>query len=54
MRLLPADFQFDDNWDRYLGYMASTINYVRALLDCDVILGGYVGAYLEPYLDEIR
>ena len=54
MRLLPADFQFDDNWDRYLGYMASTINYVRALLDCDVILGGYVGAYLEPSLDEIR
>ena len=42
------------NWDRYLNYMASTINNVRALLDCDVILGGYVGAYLEPYLDEIR
>ncbi|MCR5591947.1 MAG: hypothetical protein K6F73_10505 [Lachnospiraceae bacterium] len=23
-------------------------------MDCDVILGGYVGAYLEPYLDEIK
>ena len=43
-----------DNWDRYLDYMASAINNVRALLDCDIILGGYVGAYLEPYLDEIK
>ncbi|MCR4658112.1 MAG: ROK family protein [Lachnospiraceae bacterium] len=43
-----------DNWDRYLDYMASTVNYVRALMDCDIILGGYVGAYLEPYLSEIK
>ena len=43
-----------DNWDRYLDYMASAVNNVRALMDCDVILGGYVGAYLEPYLDEIK
>ena len=47
MRILNA-------WNRYLDYIASTINYVRTLLDCDVILGGYVGAYLEPYMDEIR
>lgn len=43
-----------DNWDRYLSYMASTVNNVRTVLDCDIILGGYVGAYLEPYLDEIK
>lgn len=43
-----------DNWDRYLDYLASAINNVRALLDCDIILGGYVGAYLEPYLTEIK
>ena len=43
-----------NDWDRYLDYLAATINNVRVLLDCDIILGGYVGAYLEPYLDEIR
>ncbi len=43
-----------DNWNRYLDYIASTVNIVRAVLDCDVILGGYVGAYLEPYMDDIR
>ena len=49
-----ADEKLLYNWDAYLNYLASAINNVRALLDCDVILGGYVGAYLEPYLEEIR
>ena len=49
-----SDEKILDNWDRYLDYMASAINNVRALLDCDIILGGYVGAYLEPYLTEIK
>ncbi|SKB45908.1 Sugar kinase of the NBD/HSP70 family, may contain an N-terminal HTH domain [Lachnospiraceae bacterium] len=43
-----------DNWSQYLDYMVSTVNIVRTILDCDIILGGYVGAYLEPYLDEIK
>ena len=51
---VTTDEKILDNWDRYLDYMASTIINVRAILDCDIILGGYVGAYLEPYLDEIK
>lgn len=31
-----------------------TVHSVHALLDCPVILGGYVGEYIEPYLDDIR
>ncbi len=49
-----SDSRLLDNWDRYLYYLAATINNVRSLMDCDIILGGYVGAYLEPYLDEIK
>ena len=22
--------------------------------DCDVVLGGYVGSFIEPYIDELR
>ena len=51
---VTADEKVLVNWERYLNYMASTVNNVRSLLDCDIILGGYVGAYLEPYLEEIR
>lgn len=43
-----------DAWERYLDYTAQTVNIVRAVLDCDIILGGYVGAYLEPYLADIK
>ncbi|MBR4831949.1 MAG: ROK family transcriptional regulator [Butyrivibrio sp.] len=49
-----TDERILDSWDKYLEYTASTVNIVRSVLDCDIILGGYVGAYLEPYLDEIK
>ena len=43
-----------DNFNQYLDYIAKAVMNVRAILDCDIILGGYVGAYLEPYIGEIR
>lgn len=41
-------------WNTYLSYLAIAVNNVRMLFDCKVILGGYVGAYLEPYLEELK
>ncbi len=41
-------------WEEYLHYLAIVINNLRVSFDCDVVLGGYVGRYLEPYLGEIR
>lgn len=41
-------------WDKYLGYLALTVNTVHALLDCDIILGGYVGGYLDKYMEDLR
>lgn len=49
-----TDVKTLNNWDQYLDYIALTVNNIRALLDCNIILGGYVGAYLEPYLTEIK
>ena len=40
-------------WDVYIGYLAVALNNIRMLLDCDIILGGYVGSYAEPYLQDI-
>ena len=39
---------------QYMLYLAVTINNLYNILDCDVILGGYVGGYMEKYLDELR
>lgn len=41
-------------WDKYLGYLALTVNTVHALLDCDMILGGYVGGYVDAYMEDLR
>lgn len=41
-------------WERYLRDLARTVVNLRLLFDCNVILGGYVGAYIEEYLDELK
>ena len=40
-------------WDEYLEYLAVTVTNLRMAYDCDIILGGYVGGYLEKYMAEL-
>lgn len=41
-------------WERYISYLAAAVNNIHMILDCDVILGGYVGSHIGPYLSEIQ
>ncbi len=41
-------------WHDLLLHLSIGINNIRMALDCDVILGGFLTQYLEPYLSEIR
>ncbi|MDF2523077.1 MAG: transcriptional regulator/sugar kinase [Clostridiales bacterium] len=41
-------------WEEYLSHLIVAINNLRMLYDCDVILGGYAGAYMGEYLEQIR
>ena len=41
-------------WEEILEYLAIAINNLRVAFDCDVILGGFVSAFLEPYLPVLR
>jgi len=52
--LKEGDSQVKKVWDEYLDYLAVAINNIRVLFDCDIILGGYVGTYIEEYMDDIR
>lgn len=52
--LAQGEPAFAAAFDEYLHYLALTVNSVHSLLDCDVILGGYVGEYMEPWLEELR
>lgn len=40
-------------WNAYLDHLAQAIHNVRILFDGKVILGGYVGAYIGEYMDEL-
>ncbi|MFV0364796.1 MAG: ROK family protein [Suipraeoptans sp.] len=40
-------------WDEYLDDLAFGIHNIRMLFDGKVIIGGYVGAYIEDYLEEL-
>lgn len=41
-------------WDEYLDHLAIAISDIRMLFGSRIILGGYVGAYMEDYMDILR
>jgi len=41
-------------WEQYLQHLALAVNNLYMLFDCTVILGGYVGSYIEEYLPTVR
>lgn len=41
-------------WEKYLNYLAVVINNLRNCMDCEVVVGGYVGSYMEKYIDKLR
>lgn len=53
-RLETGDGPSISAWQEYLRYLSMAVNNVRMLFDCEIILGGYVGAYLEDYLSELK
>jgi predicted NBD/HSP70 family sugar kinase len=41
-------------WHRYVKYLSIVLNNIRTLFGCEVIIGGYMGEYLECHMDEIK
>lgn len=40
-------------WESYTGYLATAIHNIRMLADCDIIIGGRIGPYIESRLAEL-
>ncbi|MFP4698215.1 MAG: ROK family protein, partial [Eubacteriales bacterium] len=49
-RLNAGDSRLKKIWNEYLEYLVIAITNLRMFYDCDIILGGYVGANLDKYL----
>ncbi|MEM1483251.1 ROK family transcriptional regulator [Oscillospiraceae bacterium PP1C4] len=41
-------------WDEYLQMLTLATNNLRMIFDCNIILGGHVGSYLDDYIDQLR
>lgn len=41
-------------WEEYLPYVVLTVNNLRMLYDCNVVLGGYAGAYMGEYIETLQ
>jgi predicted NBD/HSP70 family sugar kinase len=53
-RLREGDRVLRGVWEQYLSYLTMAINNLLVSFDCCLILGGYMGEYLEPYIDELK
>lgn len=51
---LKDNVGFQQIFDEYLDHLALAVNNLRMCYDCDVILGGNVGAYMTDYIDILR
>lgn len=52
-RLGQGDRQLQKVWNKYLDYLAIAVHDIRMLFGCTVILGGYVGAYMKDYMEQL-
>ena len=53
-RLRDGEEEMRQAWKEYLEYLSVAINNLRMTFDCDVIAGGYVGAFLEEFGAPLR
>lgn len=42
------------HWEEYITYLCIGINNIYMALDMEIILGGMISQYLEPFLEDIR
>ena len=45
---------FQRVFDEYLDHLAFAVNNLRMCYDCDIIIGGTVGAHMDRYIQELR
>lgn len=46
--------EFQAVWEEYLKNLVIAVDNLRMCFDCRIVLGGYVGSNISPYIDRIR
>ena len=45
---------YHELWDDYLNHLALGIYNIHIVLDCDIVLGGVLAQFIEPYMADLR
>jgi predicted NBD/HSP70 family sugar kinase len=53
-KLRDGDRDITALWDQYLSYLSMALNNLLVSFDCTLILGGFLGEHLEPYIKDIQ
>ncbi len=53
-RLRKGEPEIRSLWQEYTDVLAAAVHNLYMVLDCDIVLGGYVGSYAEEFGEEIR
>lgn len=52
--LASGNQEYQKVWEEYIEYLCLGINNINMMYDSDVVLGGVLTQYLQPYLDKIH
>ncbi|MGN0410059.1 MAG: ROK family transcriptional regulator [Candidatus Fimousia sp.] len=52
-RLERGEKDFVDAWDTYTSYLAVALDNICMVLDCDIVIGGYVGGYIDKHMQDV-
>ena len=53
-KLEEGNAEYEKIWDEYLDNLAIVVDNLRMCFDCEVVLGGYVGNLIGPYVPRLR
>lgn len=53
-QLKAGNTECSKKWNQYLSHLSVAVNNVRMLFDCKIILGGYVGAYIDDDIEKLK
>lgn len=54
INLERGNLKHQEIWRKYVDHLAQGISNLRMAFDCDVMLGGHLGTYLDDHLEELR
>lgn len=53
-QLAEGDARATARWKEYLNYLVMALTAVHMLFDCRIVIGGYLGQYIETYMEEVQ